>query len=639
MSKKVSAAKRQDLALSLFLSFTLVALSGCVSKTATSGSTSPDAGKGTTADDVIVKASQESPGPYKTVTIDGINYKQGRFAPGKAGSTLVRSLVAHDPKTLNYWAANDMSSRELSGLMFASLLSTDPSTGEVVPELAESFEALPDGVTYITKLRKGLKWSDGKPITAQDVAFTWNTIINDGYGNSSLRDITTVEGLPTKVEVVDELTNKFTTAKPFVPFIRVLGLPPAPKHIVEPIIKGKDGRKAFDGFWSLTAKPESFVTNGPFVLENYVPSQRITFKRAKQYYVVSPEKAPLPYLERITYSIIPNVDNNLLKFKGKEIDITGIRCRDAGSLVEGAKAGNYKLYDFGPSQGSTFIMFNLNQRLNPKTKKTYINAVKSAWFNDVNFRQAINHALDRKTIVANYFKGLGEPSFTAMSTSSPFFNKNLKPFEQDLEYSKSLLKKSGFTWNKEGQLLDKKGNRVEFDLLTSAGGTFYGFVANNFRTDMKKLGIKVNFQELNFNLLGDKVSTSLDWEAVLFSLSGGDPIEPNDSANVYNSSGRLHLFDQRLPDANGNIKVTDARDWEKRIDQLMIEGARQPDKTKRHAIYDEVQQILYDQVPMIFTATPKSIVAVRNTLKNYQPTPLSQETSGLHNIDEIWLAP
>jgi len=589
------------------------------------------------SDSPIQKAESISPGPYGAVTVGGAELRKGRYPLGQPGGNLVRSIIGSDPATFNYWAAADTTSKELGALMYAGLLDIDPYSGDVVPALAESFTVDADGVTYTTKLRKGLKWSDGEPITSEDVAFTWNTIISGGYGNSSLRDVTTIEGKAPVVTVVDQWTNKFVTPKPFAPFVRVLGLQIVPKHIIEPITRKKDGRKLFNNLWSTEAKPGSFVTSGMFTLEQYVPSQRVVFKRAKNYFTLSPDSKALPYLERVTYTIVPDVNTNLLKFKGKEIDITSVRCRDAGDLVPLAKEGNFKLYDFGPSQGSTFIMFNMNQRKDAKSGKPYVDPIKSVWFNDVNFRQAVSHAVDRQSIIANYFKGLGDPSFSAQPSTSPFFNAQLRPYPRDLDVARELLKKSGFTWDKEGNLLDKTGHKVEIDLLAASGGTFADFVCTEFKKNMKDLGIKVNFDLVNFNLLAGKINSSLDWQAAFFSLSGGDPLEPNDSANVYRSDSRLHLFDQRLPDANEKTTVSDARAWEKQIDQLMDRGAATLDKVERKKIYDQVQQILYDQMPFIYLVSPRTIVGVRNTIHNFQPTPLSQPSSGLHNLEEIWV--
>lgn len=557
------------------------------------------------------------------------------YPAGQFGGMLRRSIVMADPKTFNYWAAADSTSRELASLLFSPLFDSDPNTGDLVPALAKSWKMDEDKMTYTVVLRKGVKWSDGKPFTADDVVYTWNKIIKEGYGNSSLRDVSSIEGKSPEVTKIDDYTVQFKTAIPFVPFFRVMGFPVAPKHIVEPVISGKDGRKAFDSLFGVNSK-EKFVTNGPYVLESYVPGQRVVFKRAENYYMLDENKKSLPYIETQVFSIVQDVQSNLLKFKGGEIDITPVRCRDAGDLVKEAEKLNFKLYDFGANYGSTFITFNLNQRKDPKSGKLYVDPIKSAWFNDVNFRQAINHAIDRKNVVNNYFKGLGAPAFTAATAGAPFTNDELKPFERNVEEAKAMLAKSGFTW-KDGKCFDKAGHAVEFDLLSSAGGTFYGFVGVAFKKDMEALGIKVNYQEIDGNLLQNRVLNSLDWQAVLFSLTG-DPLEPNDSVNVYKSSGRLHLFDQRQQDKDGTIKVSDARPWEKEIDDLLDKGAKTFDKAERKKIYDRVQAVFYEQVPFIYIASPKQIVGVRNTLRNYDPTPLTQLGLGLHNLPELWIS-
>lgn len=614
----------------------MVIFSGCArhtpntGSTTSSGSTNPAAGSG------LPLVSNPYPGPYKTVEIDGVEFKQGRFPQGKYGGTVVRSLVGSDPKVFNPWTSSDTASSMLGGLMFSGLVAVDPYTGEVVPDLAKEIKVDPDGVTYTTVLRKGLKWSDGKPVTANDVAFTWNKIIAGGYGNSSLRDVTTIDGKSPTVTVVDELTNKFVTPKPFAPFQRLLGIAIAPKHIVEPIITGKNGRDAFQQLWAANNSKSNLVTLGPFVLQRFVPGQRVEFKRADNYYMVDPSGKRLPYLDKLIYTIVPDVNTNLLKFKGKEIDITQVRSRDAVMLLNEQTSGNFKLHNLGQAIGTTFLMFNMNRRKDAKTGKPYVDPVKSQWFNDVNFRQAVNHALNRDIMVANYFKGIGFPLFTSEPPSSPYINKSLKGFPADTSYALSLLNQSGFTRKEDGRLYDKTGHPVEFDMLAASGGTFNEAIGNMIVDDLKKLGMKVNFQLINFNILGGKIDHSLDWQAIIMALSPGDPLEPNDGANVYKSSGRLHVFDQRLPDSNGSIKVTDARPWESRIDEIFNLGAETLDSTKRHQLYDEYQQIMYEQSPFIFLVSPMTIIGTRETMGNYLPTELSQSSYGLHNLEEIY---
>lgn len=577
----------------------------------------------------------QSPGPYKTVMFEGVEIREGRFPVGKFGGTLVRPIVGADPKTFNPWVSSDVQSSQLAGLMFASMLDMDGYTGAIMPGLAQEVKVEPDGLTYTTKLRKGLKWSDGKPITSEDVAFTWNTIVSQGYGNSSLRDVTSIDGKSPVVTVVDELTNKYVTPKPFAPFERLLGMNIAPKHVFEPIIKGKDGRAAFQRFWSTNVDPKTLVTSGPYVLSRYVPSQRVEFVPAKNYPMVKDGKR-LPYISKLTYIIVPDPNTMLLKFRAKELDLTHIRPRDVVDFIPKQTEENFKLYNLGQDFGTYFMMFNMNRRNNPKTNKPYVPTYKSAWFNDLNFRQAVNHALNRRNMVDNYFKGVGFPLFTSESPASLFFNSDLKGFPADLEYSKSLLDKSGFKKHDDGFLYDASGHKVEFTLIGSSGSSYSEAVGAMIADDLKKLGMKVNLQLINFHTLGDRLENSFDWDAAMLAFGGGDPLEPNSGSNVFKSDGRLHLFDLRKADENGKVTATDVRPWEKKIDELYSLGATTMETEKRKTHYHEVQKVIYEEAPFIYLVSPMNIMAARNTLGNYDPTPLTQTSDGLHNLEEIY---
>lgn len=616
------------------------ALCGCgADKLPDTTSGAPDTTGGDTTSgshkSLLPKWAPTSPGPYTTTMVGDAEMRVGRFPVGEPGGTLLRSMVGTDPKTFNYWAADDTGSGEMAGLMFSGPVTMDAYTGEMIPDLAESFTIDPDGVTYTTKLRKGLVWSDGQPITADDVAFTWNTLIGGGYGNSSTRDNVSVEGKMPTVTVVDPLTNKFVTPKPFAPFKRALTLPIAPKHIIEPILKKADGRSAFNRLWSATLDPATLVVSGPFKLMRYTPAQRVEFEPNKKYTMVNKDKKPLPYLSRLVYQIVPDPNTNLLKFRAKEIDISMMRAKDLADLLPVQEKENFKLYNLGAANGTNFLMFNMNRR---KTKKgkPYVDPIKSAWFNDTNFRQAVNHTINRDEIVQNYFKGIGALEFGSMTESSPWFDKDLKPFQPDPAYAQQLLQKSGFTKKPDGFLYDKNNNKVEFTLNTVSGSTFYEAMGNIIVENLKGLGITADLQPIAFNVMGDKLSNSLDWEACLMSLGGGDPLEPNSGTNIFRSDARMHMFDQRSQDASGKIVATDVRPWEKRIDALITQGAEEMDTAQRHKIYDEIQQIIYDECPFIYTVTPMNLVAARNTLQNYSPTALSAEVVGLHNIEEIW---
>ena len=211
----------------------------------------------------------------KNVTINGVDYLQSQAPVGKLGGTFVSSTIGEGPKTFNPFNSKDNISSQMSEIMYDGLVTTDPVTGDTIPKLAKSFTV--NGKEYIVKLRHGIRWSDGRPITADDVVFTWQNIILDGFGNTSIRDSIVIDGKLPTVEKIDNYTVKFVTPEPFAPFLRMLSSPIAPKHVFEPAVK--KGKAYFEGFLSTNTPPKDFVISGAFKLKEYVPAQRVVFER------------------------------------------------------------------------------------------------------------------------------------------------------------------------------------------------------------------------------------------------------------------------------------------------------------------------------------------------------------------------
>lgn len=569
------------------------------------------------------------PGAFKTVTINGIDYKQTRGKVGKYGGIFYSSTIGEGPKTFNPWNAKDNTSSTMGELMFDGLVSSDAYTGEVIPQLAKSITVNKAGTEYIIELRKGLKWSDGKSITSDDVVFTWKDIVAAGFGNTSMRDNILIDGKVPEVKALDKFTVKFITSKTFAPFLRQLSVPIAPKHILEPVVK--QGKQAFDGFWGVTTPPEKFVTSGMFRLTEYIPAQRVEFKRNPNYYAIDKKAQRLPYLDNYVVYIVGDLNNEVLKFEAGEIDILPVNGADVARFKELEKTSNYKLYNLGPDTGTMFLSFNLNRRKN-SSGKCYVNLIKQRWFNDNNFRAAIDYAVDREGIVSDVLRGVGAPLYTAESLSSIFLDPVLKKgHSRNIKTAREFLKKSGFNWNNKGRLIDKWGNPVEFNLYTNAGNTEREAVGVMVKQDLAELGIKVNFQPIEFNILVGKISDSLDWDAIIIALTGS-PLEPHGGRNVWDSSGALHIFNQRT--GKDLADKADLRDWEKQLDQIFEDGASTIDPQKRHKIYNKYQEIIYNEHPLIYLYSPLRIFAVRNKFGNLSPTPLGGAT---HNLEEIYI--
>lgn len=559
----------------------------------------------------------------KTVTVDGVDYMQSQAPVGKFGGELVSSTIGEGPKTFNPFNSKDATSSTMAGIMFDGLLSTHPVTGQPSPKLAKSYEILPDGVTYIIKLRKGIVWSDGKPITADDVVFTWRDIIFAGLGDTSLRDSLYIDGKLPTVTKIDDYTVKFVTPKPYAPFITSLSQSIAPKHYFKKAVQA--GGAEFDRFLSTDTKPEDIVVSGAFRLKEYVPAQRVVYERNPRYYEINKDGKHLPYLDKLVYLIVGDFNNEVLKFEAKELDVINLQ----GSKVARYKTlephSDFKLYNLGPTTGTMYLSFNLNNR--KKEGKYYVAPVKQKWFSDLNFRTAVDYALDRHNMVFNIANGIGEPLFTPESLNSIYLNKNLKPFDKDLNKSREYLKKSGF-YLKKGKLYDKEGNRVEFDLYTNAGNTEREAIGVMVKQDLEDLGMKVNFKPIEFNSLVNKLVNTFDWDMVIMGLTGS-PLEPNGGKNVWLSDGRLHMFNMRTPEEGKKGILF----WEKELDKCFTEGALATKFEDRKVFYDRYQEIVYNQKPMLYIYSPVIIVAIRNKFKNLYPSSLS---GMLHNIEEIY---
>jgi peptide/nickel transport system substrate-binding protein len=331
----------------------------------------------------------------------------------------------------------------------------------------------------------------------------------------------------------------------------------------------------------------------------------------------------LPYLDRYIVYIVGDLNNEVLKFEAGELDVLSVRGNNVARFKALEKHGNYKIYNLGPETSTVFMCFNLNDRKNEKGKY-YVSPIKERWFQDLNFRTAIDYAIDRNAMVSNVLYGVGAPLFTAESLSSIYLNKELaKGHKKDTEKAKELLKKSGFYY-KNNKLFDKYGNRVEFELLTNAGNTEREAVGVIIKQDLEEIGIKVNFKPIEFNSLVGKLVNSYDWDVSIIGLTG-NTLEPHSGRSVWSNTGTMHLF---------NMNDTTPSLWEKELDRIFEEGAKVLDFDARKVYYDKYQQIVYEQKPLVYLYSPVLMVAIRKTLGNVDPTPLGGST---HNIEEIYI--
>lgn len=559
----------------------------------------------------------------KTVTIDGVDYLQSQLPDGEFGGRLISSTIGEGPKTFNPFTAKDATSSQMANIMYDGLVTSNPVTGEITPKLAKSVRVV--GNDYIVELRRGLKWSDGKPITADDVVFTWKDIVFAGLGNTSVRDSILIDGKLPEISKRDDYTVVFTVPKPFAPFLRQLTNPIAPKHWFTSI---PDWQKSFDRILASTINPAEIVYSGAFHLKKYVPAQRVVFERNPDYYEINLKNQKLPYLNQVVYLIVGDLNNEILKFEAKEIDTIGLRGATVARYKAKESESDYAIYNLGADTGTMFLAINLNNRKSEKGK-FYVNPIKQKWFSDINFRTAIDYAIDRDSLVTNIAQGLAVPLFTSESLNGIYLNKSIKGHSRNLDIAREYLAKSGFYKGKNGLLYDKSGNKVEFDLYTNAGNTERESIGVMLKQDLADLGITINFKPVEFNTLVNKLTNTYDWDMSIMGLTGS-PLEPHNGKNVWASNGPLHLFNQRPMDYAKDDRLV----WEKELDDIFEQGALRLSFDERKKYYDRYQEIVYRERPIIYLYSPTRIVAIRRKFKNIYPATLS---GILYNMEEIWI--
>jgi peptide/nickel transport system substrate-binding protein len=539
--------------------------------------------------------------------------------PGVYGGHLVVSLRS-EPKTLNPVIANDISSREVTEQMTADLIHINRNTQQCESALAKSWEVSTDKLRYTLELRQGLRFSDGVPLDADDVIFTFKVYLDERV-NAPQRDSLLVGGKPITVRKVNSNTVIFTLARPYASAERLFdSLAILPRHLLEqPYLDGKLVQA-----WSLDTQPVRIAGLGPFRLKEYVPGQRLTLERNPYYWKKDSKGNRLPYLSEITFVFVGNEDAEILRFEAGETDATNRINAENFSLLQKVQASHgLQLYDLGPSLEYNFLLFNLNSKLPVQAADI---SHKQQWFNNAKFRQAISSAIDRDGVNRLVYLGHGAPIWTHVTPGNRlWFDPALSRPGRSLRRSRELLEAGGFSWRGDGTLIDRQGTPIEFSIIASASSRERTEMATIIQQDLQELGIRVQVVPLEFRSMLDRIFQTHNYEAAVMGLGGGD-IDPNSQMNVWLSSGDDHLW---------NLGQTQpATEWEAEIDRLMRQQMSTTVQRDRKRLYDQVQEIEQENVPVVFIVSPNLLVGAKNQLRNFKPAILDPHT--LWNSEQLY---
>ncbi|MCP4652380.1 MAG: ABC transporter substrate-binding protein [Candidatus Omnitrophica bacterium] len=532
-------------------------------------------------------------------------FKEYKLESGHKGGRLVIPATS-DPKSFNPIVANETSTTQITSLIFEGLTRTHPLTLEVVPNLAKSWET-EDGKVWIFYLREDVFFNDGEKFKADDVVFTFNELIYNSDIPTSSRDIFTIEGKKITVERVDDYTVKFTLPCVFAPFLRALSHEILPRHKYHKIAKDKK----FTFSMGLDSKLKDIVGTGPYCLKQYLPGERVVFAPNPYYWKKDENQTQLPYLQEIIYIILQNSDTALLKFLDREIDYYSLRSQDLAILGPRCKKDLFTIYNAGPSFGSNFLVFNQNNLENPRTKKPYVSPYKLKWFGNIKFRKAIAHAINKDKIIKIVMNDLGVRQFSSVSPANKFFyTEDVKKHKFSPDKAKQLLAEIGFgDRDQDGTLEDSQGKKLELNFFTNADNTQRVQIATLVKKDLEDIGMKISFLPLDFNNLVSKLTATFDWELIMIGLTGG--IEPYFGKNVWSYKGNLHMW---------NPTKKAIMPFEQEIEDIFNLGAKTIDESKRKELFFTWQKIVARELPLIYTAIPYSLYAIRDKFANLYPT-------------------
>jgi peptide/nickel transport system substrate-binding protein len=495
----------------------------------------------------------------------------------------LRLCLSSEPKTFDPLKVSEQSSEIVRYLTGGVLVRVNRVTDQLQPELAESWKLSDGGRTITFHLRAGLKFSNGAPMTANDVARTFNAAL-DPKQAAPVGDIFRSERGTPEAHAVSPLdvTVHYAQPKP-----------------------GID--RLFDGLSIMPASAGKLPASaGPFFVSEYQPGDYVRLARNPNYWKRDAAGKRLPYLDSIRLDIQPNRDIELTRFLRGEIqfvdklDPTNFdRVSKAQPAAQPAAAHN-----LGASLDSEFMWFN-------QSPASGLPDWKRKWFTSVVFRHAISMSIHRDDLARIVYRGHAHPALGPVSPANGFwFNGALKPLPFDSQAALRSLAVEGFALG-DGTLRDRAGHAVEFSLITSAGNRPREAMAAVIQDDLRKIGIRVNIATLDFSSLIERITKTSQYEASLLGFANIE-VDPSAQMNVWLSSGGMHAWypSQKSP----------ATPWEARIDQLELAQASEPSRDARKKAFDEVQKILVDQEPIIYLVNPDYLVATSPTLSGTQPS-------------------
>jgi peptide/nickel transport system substrate-binding protein len=524
-------------------------------------------------------------------------------APGASRGGRLVATIRTEPRSFNRFVARDRTSNLLSLLLHGKLARIDGATQALEPDLAERWTAAGDGRTWTVRLRPGLAFSDGAPLTSADVLFSFAAAYDERTA-SALGGSLLVGGQPLAVTAPDPQTVVITFPAPFGPGLRLLdNLPILPRHKLGTALE--EGR--LREMWGLTTPPGELAGAGPFVLADYRPGERLVLARNPRYWRRDDRGAALPRLDTLTLLIVPDQNAELLRLESGETDLISgdVRPEDLAAIRRAADQGRVQLLDVGTALDADYFWFNLTPGAVPADR---------TWLQRRELREAVSLAVDRRALADTVYLGAAVPVAGPVTPGNhDWYDPSLAVPAPDPGRARQLLAAAGLTdRDGDGRLEAPDGSPARFTLLTQKGNSLRERAAAFLQQDLSKVGLAADVVTLEAPALIERL-TARQYEAAFFVVQASDT-DPASNLDFWLSGGAFHLWNAE--------QAAPATPWEARIDALMHQQVAVTDPVERRRLFNEVQRIFAQELPAIAFVAPKVSIAIGARVTGVRPSVL-----------------
>ncbi len=529
----------------------------------------------------------------------------------RAGGHLTGTMRA-EPETFNRHVKGTFPTHLVSLLTGARLVRINPLSQEPEPWLAASYVVQPDGRAITVTLRDGVRWSDGAPLTVEDIAFSLKAAYE--AKETVLGDSLRVGGQPLELRIDSRRRVTFLLPAPYGPVARLLDmLPIIPRHALEASLA--DGT-----FAQACGTRNPCPSLGPFVVSRYDPGQRIVFANNAYYWRLDEGGRRLPYLDGLTLEIVPDQNAELLRLTSGQVDVlqSEPRAEDYRSLKAEADARRITLDEVGPGLDRQMLWFNLGpKRIDPG----------KAFLREDAFRAAVSRAVDREGFADAVFLGAADPAPFAVTAASRIWHAPdlPRPTYEPARASELLEGLDLKDRNNDGIREDAQGRPVRFTVLVQTGITAAQRGAEFLRDALRNVGVGVDIAPLDNAALFARWGAG-DYDAIFHYLQMSDT-DPAGNLDFWLSRGNMHLWHPR--------QKAPATAWEAEIDRLMLAQVAAPDRAERVRLFTEAQRIIGAHNPAIWFAAPRVYVAYNPRVGGVAPAVTRPQV--LWNADQLFV--